>query len=313
VNVPAKPSNLPLLKGMRARSLLLNHFFLPKGVAMLEQAAQHALVIIAQLNIEEMWGLSAETQWDYVQSVVGYLSDAVALSDALLRIMLRYYHTEHALVDALRDPGHPEHSEQWLEWTRQGVRILAAQLAGGYAAIGSLLSLEDLAQEAMHDLWRGLPSFRYQSRFYTWAYAVICHCLSRHYRALQAQKRNALVQIHSLESMLSIIDTLPDRATPTPDEAALEGSFAALLRQVLARHPDDRLVPIFQLWAYEERTLRVIGEQLHLSTARVHTLLGQAIALLRDETAIRDWLEHERAGAPPYCVPPARPGSGTLY
>src|SRR5206468_757811 len=129
-------------------------------------------------------------------------------------------------------------------------------------------------------------------------------CLARHYRALQTQKRNALVQIQSLEGMLSIIDTLPDQATPMPDEAALDGSFAALWRQVLARHPDHRLVSIFQLWAYEERTLRVIGEQLNLSTARVHTLLGQAIALLRDETAIRDWLEHDSAGAPAYFVPP---------
>lgn len=280
---------------------------------MLEQAAQHALAIITQLNAEEMWELSTETQREYVQCVVSYLSDAVVFSDALLRIMLRYYHTEHALVEALRDPGHPEHSEQWLKWTKQVLRILAAQLAGGYAAIESLISLEDLAQEAMHDLWRGLPSFRYQSRFYTWAYAVICHCLSRHYRALQTQKRNALIQIQSLEGMLSLIDTLPDRATLAPDEAALDGSFATLLRQVLARHPDDRLVPIFQLWAYEERTLRVIGEQLNLSTARVHTLLGQAIALLRNETAIRDWLEHDCTGTSGYFVPPVRPGSGTLY
>jgi len=280
---------------------------------MLEQAAQAALAIIAQLNLEEMWGLSAEMQQEYVQCVVGYLADAVALSDAQLRIRLRYYHTEHALVDALRDPAHPEHGEQWLAWTRQGLRILAAQLSGGYVAIESLLSLEDLAQEAMHDLWRGLPSFRYQSRFHTWAYTVICHCLARHYRALHTQKRNALVQIQSLEGMLSIIDMLPDRATPMPDEAALDGSFAALLRQVLARHPDNRLVPIFQLWAYEERTLRVIGEHLNLSTARVHTLLGQAIAVLRNETAIRDWLEHDPAGAPTYLVPPVDPDDGTLY
>jgi RNA polymerase sigma factor (sigma-70 family) len=312
MKAPLKPAN-PLLKGMRARSLRLTHFFLPKGVAMLEQAAQHVLTLIGQLNVEQMWSLSAETQREYAQFVAGYLADAAALSDAQLLLMLRYYHTEHALVDALRDPGHPEHGEQWREWTRLALRILSAQLARGYTAIESLLSLEDLTQEAMHDLWRGLPSFHYQSRFHTWAYAVISNCLARHYRALQTQKRNALVQSQSLERMLSIIDTLPDQATPPPDEAALDGSFATLWQQVLARHPDERLVLIFQLWAYEERTLRVIGEQLNLSIARVHTLLNQAIALLRDETEIRDWLEHDHAGASAYFIPPVHPDSGTLY
>jgi DNA-directed RNA polymerase sigma subunit (sigma70/sigma32) len=65
------------------------------------------------------------------------------------------------------------------------------------------------------------------------------------------------------------------------------------LQQVLGQHPDVRLRAIFQLWAFEEQTLRAIGERLNLSATRVHGLLAQAITLLRQELASHDWVERD--------------------
>src|SRR5437867_5369546 len=128
---------------------------------MLEDAHRcHTLV--AHLNGEQGWDLTPHEQRQYAQQVAAHHPNLAQTSDAQLCTMIRYYHTDHALVEGLRDPNHLEHAAQWAEWTQNALRILAAQSAGSYIMAESLISLDDLAQEAMYDIWRGLPTFRYQ-------------------------------------------------------------------------------------------------------------------------------------------------------
>jgi RNA polymerase sigma factor (sigma-70 family) len=206
--------------------------------------------------------------------------------------MLCYYHTEHQLVEALLDRSNPDHATHWTEWTQQALRWLKIKCAPFLGDDGAI-SLDDLVQEAMIDLWRGLRTYRYRSRFQTWAFTVIANCLTRHYRTYQTKKRGAFPHTQSLDAMIAIGETLFDRATPAPDDVALSDGLAALLQQVLGQHPDVRLRAIFQLWAFEEQTLRAIGERLNLSATRVHGLLAQAITLLRQELASHDWVERD--------------------
>jgi RNA polymerase sigma factor (sigma-70 family) len=253
---------------------------------------QRCLDIIAQLDAEHGWGLTPQARQGYAQRITALCAGASNVSDAELSRMLRYYHTEHQLVEALLDRANPDHATRWTEWTQQALRWLKIKCAS-FAGYDSAISLEDLVQEAMADLWRGLRTYRYRSRFQTWAFTVIANCLVRHYRTYQTQKRGAFPQTHSLDAMIAVGETLFDRVTPAPDDVALSDGLAALLQQVLRQHPDVRLRAIFQLWAFEEQTLRAIGEQLNLSATRVHGLLTQALTLLRRELATHDWVERD--------------------
>jgi RNA polymerase sigma factor (sigma-70 family) len=247
------------------------------------------LRLVSLLNAEHDWGLTQQQQRRYAEQIILYCPDIAGKADAQLSSTLHYYHKEHALVEALHDPAHPDHADRWDEWTRQCLRILAAKIAGAQLSDAGAVSLEDLAQEANLDLWRGLAKFSYQSSFHTWAFTVIAHCVARHYRSLLTQKRGALAPAQSLDNMLAVGDTFQDHAMPSPDALARGTILAATIAHILAQQPDQRLPIIFQLWANEEQTLRSIGEQLHLSPARVHALLKQAIALLQDELVLQDW------------------------
>jgi RNA polymerase sigma factor (sigma-70 family) len=254
---------------------------------------QRCLTLVTLLTAEHGWELTPEIQRRYAEQVVAHCSDGAGSSEARLCAAIRYYHHDHALVDALRDPSHPENSQCWAEWTRQTLRFLTAKTRGVLSTDEAGTNLDDLTQEAVHDLWRGLRTFNYQSSFQTWAFSVIGHCLARHYRAFQTQKRSALPAAHSLDAMLAVGDSIQDHVTPPPEEAALGDTLEALVWRVLEEHPDRRLTTVFQLWACEEQTLRVIGDQLHLSPTRVHALLKQAIHILRSEQAIQDWAQHD--------------------
>lgn len=258
-----------------------------------DTALQRCLELVALLDAEHEWGLALPDQWRYARAIVKCCINIADMSDAQICTSLRYYHKDHALVAALLDSAHPDHGERWIEWTRLTLRILAAKSAGTRLPDEIVASLEDLAQEAIQDLWRGLPHFSYQSSFQTWAFTVVGHYLARHYRALQTQKRSALPPPQSLDSMLAIGDTLCDDVTPPPDDVAFSNILAHLVNRVLEQHPDQRIPLVFHLWVYEEKPLRVIGDQLNLSPARVHALLKQTTQLLRSELTLQKWAEHD--------------------
>jgi RNA polymerase sigma factor (sigma-70 family) len=252
---------------------------------------QDCLGLVARLDAERGWELSQREQQQYARQVAEVCAGQADRDETDLCVVIGYYHSEHRLVEALRDTEHPEHAFMWSEWIRHASRILASKVAGVQPANHTVVGLEDLAQEAMHDLWRGLPAFRYQCRFQTWAFTVISNCLARHYRTLQTQKRGPLQQTQSLDAMLAVADTFVDLSSPSPDEEVLSTMLALLLRQVLEQHPDRRLAIIFHIWVSEERPLRAIGDELHLSAARVHGLLNQALVLLRNQPVVQEWVE----------------------
>jgi RNA polymerase sigma factor (sigma-70 family) len=256
-------------------------------------ALQRCLKLATSLNAKHEWGLTDTTLCEYARKAARFVASNSAPTDMQLSAWLRYYHNDHALVEALLDSNHPEHMLRWGEWTRQALRILAAKTARTRLPDEVAASLEDLAQEAIQNLWCGLPSFSYQSSFTTWAFTIVGHCLARHYRAQQTQKRGALPPAQSLDSRLESGAAFDHDTTPAPDDEALSALLSELIDRALRQHPDGRIATIFHLWVTEEQTLRVIGDKLALSPARVHALLKQAIGLLQREEAIRQWVEQD--------------------
>lgn len=73
------------------------------------------------------------------------------------------------------------------------VRSVIFQMTGGE-------SLDDLVQDTFLQIWKGLPSFRYESRLSTWIYKVSVNRALDH---LRHQKSRLLDRLHSVPIELS--------------------------------------------------------------------------------------------------------------
>ncbi|HEU4329260.1 MAG TPA: sigma-70 family RNA polymerase sigma factor [Roseiflexaceae bacterium] len=198
------------------------------------------------------------------------------------------YHNDHHVVEALSDPQHPEYATTWRTWTSQVVPALVSSKLGPRATLPQD-ALNDMVQEALIDLFRGLAQFNYRSRFSTWVYTVVSHSSTRFGRALGARKRTPQREAASLEQQLEA-GTCAQEVADRLDEQVEDRLLRELVLDVLTRENDPRLSRIFQLWFDEGNTQRMIGARLHLSVTRIHTLVDHIRELLRNDPQLLDWL-----------------------
>jgi RNA polymerase sigma factor (sigma-70 family) len=225
--------------------------------------------------------LGAAEQAAYVGELHHYLpSDP---SEQQLRALVLHYHLDHEQVQALLSYQHTQHDDAWRAWLAQAVAIL--RHAGLAWSDDTAIDVEDLAQITQAELARSLPSFRYGSRFSTWAHQVIVRSVQRHQRDRQARKRaghpTALEQSH--------LEELPIRAVDQPDALAHARLLATLVDTILAAQPDPRLAHIFQLWAQVDLRIEEIGQHVRLSPSQVRVLLSRIRDILRHDPRIQDW------------------------
>jgi RNA polymerase sigma factor (sigma-70 family) len=252
--------------------------------------------LLAALDMEFGWHLDADQQRAYVTALAGYLT--ATADDAALHTLIRHYHADHELVHALRDSADPQHDAAWTAWCGHAVRIAHRHAFG--AADDPLVDADDLAQLALDELAQALPSYRYASRFSTWAYSVITRRVQRYVRDSRAAKRAGRpVSLDELGAAGQLTTDPAAIAAPAEANALLE-----LILDVLGQAADTRLVYIYYLWVVEEQRLAQIGQRVHLSAGRVSILIGQATEILRQHPAMLAWIDQpgsERAaGAPAY-------------
>jgi RNA polymerase sigma factor (sigma-70 family) len=244
-------------------------------------------MIIAGLSVEMSWALSGSTQHAYSRVLAQYLPNPC--SDEYARQVVIRYHQDHLLVDALMDPLHVGHEVSWASWVAQVVPIL--RNVGLAWSDDPAIDPEDLAQIARAELARALPTFRYASRFSTWAHQVIARSVQRYLRDRLAGKRAG--RPISLETVVA--DELPSDGLGQPELAADASVLAALVDDILRAQPDRRLAVIFQLWAIADVRVEEIGRRLQISPSQDRALLGRIRQILQSEPAIRAWRED---GAP---------------
>jgi RNA polymerase sigma factor (sigma-70 family) len=246
-------------------------------------ALTRCATILAGLNVECGWRLGAEQQHAYVRMLAGYLP--IAPDDAALRTLITHYHADHELVRALRDCADPQHNAAWTAWCAHAIRIAQRHAFG--AANDPLVDTDDLAQLAVEELAQALPSYRYASRFSTWAYTVITRRVQRYVRDSRAAKRAG--RPVSLDAPGEVGQLAIDPAAiEAPAEAHM---LLELMLDVLGREADTRLAHIFYLWVVEEQRLVQIGQQLQLSTGRVSTLIAHACQILQRHPALLAWID----------------------
>lgn len=258
--------------------------------------APRSIELARLLNVQKQWWLPDATLQAYVQVLAARIPRLEQLSDERICLIFEHYHLDHAQVEPLLDDGHPGHADAWAGVQQIARRTILRKLPSIDARYDALGDLEDLVQEAIKDLWSGLPGFQYHSRFHTWLYTLASNCWIRHHRTYQAHKRGAGQRPHSLDQLIDAGSYAQAFRELPPDELVLDQTLHELIDRVLSAQPDQRLRKVFYLRVHEEHTLHAIGARLSLSTARVHALLQQTSTVLSLDPAIREWFDLEASG-----------------
>lgn len=239
--------------------------------------------IVRCLAEEEAWRLSDEEQTALAERACAYLLPGS--SNAQVRAVVSNVRRDAKVVESLRCGERLGHCEAWSEWLRQARAIL--RHAGLDWARDEAVDLDDLAQIALLELTRSLPSYRYASRFSTWAYQVITRGVQRHLRDLSAEKRVGDIDRGVDPTTLEI----PVVEKELPECRALDRALVALVEDELKVAMGRRNAEVFLLWVREDLSAETIGRKVGLSVARVHAIIAKARSHLREQTMIQHWYE----------------------
>ncbi|NTW02897.1 MAG: sigma-70 family RNA polymerase sigma factor [Oscillochloris sp.] len=244
---------------------------------------QRCTEVIAQLAQKEGWGLSpadveklAEFAYQYVQP---------SFTETHLQKLILTIQRDRATVEALHHYADARHQSEWKSWMGQAQAIL--QSKNLYWARDTAVDIDDLTQIALLELTRSLPTFRYQSRFSTWAYQVIIGGVRRHLRDMAARKRNGDIDPSVDPEMVEIALGVHD----LPETHTWASMLSEAVYRELAAALGQRNADIFSLWACHDLSAEMIGQRFGLSTTRVHALLKQAREYLRNCASIQAWRE----------------------
>lgn len=241
--------------------------------------------------MEELDRLDAEEQWELTPSERHKLVEAVAqlvgerATPAQIRTTLQNYWQSAPQVEALRDACCERHTAAWAEWLDQAKAILRYARCAWAADV--MVDIDDLAQIAMLELCRSLPSYRFASRFSTWAYQVIVHGVQRHLRNMAAQKRVGNI-VYGLDPRDL---TLPAAHSDAPEVQALGRSLEHAVAHELEQALGARNAEVFRLWASEDLAADAIGKHMGLSVPRVYAIIAQARQHLRRDESLQRWYE----------------------
>jgi RNA polymerase sigma-70 factor (ECF subfamily) len=120
-------------------------------------------------------------------------------------------------------------------------------------------SAADLAQEICAKAYQSLSSFREQSRFSTWLFSIARnHCLN-------AARKHC--NVPAMDSVNTIVDTLPDLAAENPVAAIERKQLSEIARQLICEALDETERVVFKLHLVDELPLDVISRMLDLTNA----------------------------------------------
>lgn len=153
----------------------------------------------------------------------------------------------------------------FIERMRCVPRMLAARNSHLQRPLGRD-DLEDLSQETLLSIWRGLGSFAGRSTLETWAYRICAAALADHVRGLVRAPRIGAI----------VTPETPDRANDAETLVDQDRLYRAIDR---LDEPDGGVVRLkhFELLTFEE-----IGERLDHPSSTVKTWYYRGIDRLRD-------------------------------
>lgn len=168
----------------------------------------------------------------------------------------------HAIARA--KAGDPAAFEQLVEAYQTSVYRLALRMCGNDH------DAQEVAQEAFLAAWKGLPSFRGESKFSSWLYQLTTHAAIDF---LRREKRH--------RGAVPLDEQLDLAAEGTPQQAAEEAELQQTLQQALnTLTPEHR--EIFLLRQMRQLSYEEIGKLLGLESGTVKSRLSRAKKQLRN-------------------------------
>lgn len=241
---------------------------------------------VERMNQDQNWLLTPNEVQAYAE-VISHLIPT-GYSNAQVNPILRNYHADHRLVEALRTSSYPSSQMAWGEITQTVKSIVVMKIENGHIPVSSS-DLDDLVQLALVEIFENIHRFGYRSRFLTWVFAIVGNTLTSFYRT-QSTKKRAMEPLSLSLEVIGLVEDIPKEEEGLYVRAENE-AITKLAMQILIAQPDARLVPIFYLSVFEDRTLREISAQFSLSLGRVHALLQRAIAILRKDPSLLEWFD----------------------
>lgn len=246
-------------------------------------AFRHCADMVALLSRTEGWGLSDGEADDLAAVATSHMPQGA--SDEQIRRLICNIRRDYAGVAALQEPGDPTHHQEWAAWLGQAIAILRhAHLDWSH---DGAVDLDDLAQIALLELARSLPTFHYQSRFSTWAYQVIAGGVRRHLRDMSARKRRGHIDP-------SVDPADVERAIGAGDlpEAQVRAQILhTIVYSELTEAMGARNSAVFRLWASQDLSAEMIGQRVGLSVARVYAVIKRARQYLCARESLQSWVE----------------------
>lgn len=168
----------------------------------------------------------------------------------------------HAIARA--KAGDPAAFQQLVEAYQTNVYRLALRMCGNDH------DAQEVAQEAFLAAWKGLPSFRGESKFSSWLYQLTTHAAIDF---LRREKRH--------RGAVPLDEQLDLAAEGTPQQAAEEAELQQILQQALnTLTPEHR--EIFLLRQMRQLSYEEIGKLLDLEAGTVKSRLSRAKKQLRN-------------------------------
>ena len=167
-------------------------------------------------------------------------------------------------------------------------RYMPKALAFARQLTGSAEDAQDLAQEAFVKAYKGLGSFRGESKFNTWFFRVLSNICLDHLRRAAFFRRVSFFSTSSgdeegKDPLETTADTHPESA---PDGVLEQKELRSALDKALSRLP-ARQRAVFLLRHDEGLTLMEISAVLGISEGAVKSHLARSVTALRK--TMKDW------------------------
>lgn len=235
---------------------------------------------IAELSEREGWSLTNAQMSAYAAQVVANVPSASLTSQ--LEQVVRYFHRDHKLYQALRDESSTDHLAAWA-WVQREI-IRTAQIKGLGWSRDRSVEVGDLAQTVQVEVARALPDYRFESSLRTWIQGITVRRLRRFHRDSLAAKRAVFP-----ESLDAASEHLIEWHEFEPE--VLARALLSEIVRVLNRSGDARYAKILHLHLIDDRSAQEIGERVKLHPSRVRALLKIALTLLKEDMTLREWYE----------------------
>jgi RNA polymerase sigma factor (sigma-70 family) len=186
-------------------------------------------------------------------------------------------------------------------------RLVALHLPLIYNIVGRALNgaddVDDLVQDTMVGIIRGLPELREPSRFRSWAVTIAYRRMQEHYRQLYRHSYRTVLGLQTSRPETDVPDPRADFAERTVSELALSGQRRELAEAARWLEPADR--QLFSLWWQESAGELTRGE---LAAGAAVTPAHAAVQLQR----MRERLDGSRLVLRALAARPRCPELGTL-